>query len=155
MARVTQAAQKDGRILLTLDERTECGGGDPKPGEALLTLTVPWEDGYKQDLGSLKRGGKKGAGEIAFARVGTNGKKDVSASFKPSGRVTVVKAPSEEGSLGKINIDMQSGEYMLSGDLDVQVCVAPKGGSAAASTAPAAAATPAAKPAKPKKKKKE
>jgi hypothetical protein len=87
--------------------------------------------------------------------VGTNGKKDVSASFKPSGRVTVVKAPSEEGSLGKINIDMQSGEYMLSGDLDVQVCVAPKGGSAAASTAPAAAATPAAKPAKPKKKKKE
>jgi hypothetical protein len=151
MARVTQAAQKDGRIVLTLDERTECGGGDPKPGEALLTLTVPWEDGYKQDLGSLKRG-KKGS-EIGFVRVSTNGKKDASATFKPSGRVTVVKAPSEEGALGKINIDMQSGEYMLSGDLDVQICVAPKGASAAAAAKPEKADKPD-KPEKPKKKKK-
>jgi hypothetical protein len=155
MARVTQAAQKDGRILLTLDERSECGGGDPKPGEGLLTLTVPWEDGYKQDLGSLKRAPKKGA-EIAFVRVNTNGKKDASATFKPSGRVTVVKAPSEEGALGKINIDMQSGEYMLSGDLDVQVCVAPKSASAPAAAKPEKAEKPekTEKPEKPKKKKK-
>jgi hypothetical protein len=151
MARVTQPASKDGRIVLTLDERNDCGGGDPKAGESYLTLTVPWEDGYKQDLGSLKRGSKKGAGEIALFRV-NNGKKEPSATFKPTGRVTVVKAPSDEGALGKLNIDMQSGEYMLSGDLDIQLCVAAKGGGGGGS---AAAAAPASKnPPKAGKKKK-
>lgn len=144
MARVTQPAAKDGRIVLTLDERSDCGGGDPKAGESYLTLTVPWEDGYKQDLGSLKRGGKKGGGEIALFRV-NNGKKEPSATFKPTGRVTVVKAPSDEGAVGKLNIDMQSGEYMLSGDLDIQLCVAAKGGGgggAAGAAAPAPKSAP-------------
>ena len=138
MARVVQPMQKDGRILVNLDERTECGGGDAKAGETILTLTVPWEDGYKQDLGSLKRAGKKGPAEITLVRVAGGGKKDVSTTFKPSGRVTIVKAPTEMNSLGRLNIDLQSGDYMLSGDLDVQVCVDPKGG--APSTA--AKATP-------------
>lgn len=150
MARVTQPAAKDGRVVLTLDERTQCGGGDPKPGDSYLMVTVPWEDGYKQDLGSLKRAGKNGAGEISFVRVNTNGKKEPSATFKPTGRVTVVKAPSDEGAVGKLNIDMQSGDYMLSGDLDIQLCVAAKGGGGA----PAAAAAPASKPPKAGKKKK-
>jgi len=150
MARVNQPASKDGRIVLTLDERNACGGGDPKAGESYLTLTVPWEDGYKQDLGSLKRPGKGGGGEIALFRVNTNGKKEPSATFKPTGRITVVKAPSDEGSVGKLNIDMQSGEYMLTGDLDIQVCVAAKGGGGGG----AGAAAPAPKnPPKPKKKK--
>lgn len=127
MARVTQPMQKDGRIVLTVDERTECGG-DPKSGESILTLTVPWEDGYKQDLGSLKRAGKKGPGEISLVRVGTAGKKEVSTTFKPTGRVTIVKAAMEQGALGKMNVDLTSGDYMLSGDLDIQVCVAPKSG---------------------------
>jgi hypothetical protein len=148
MARVTQPAAKDGRIMLTLDERIECGGGDPKPGDSYLTVTVPWEDGYKQDLGSLKRPGKKGAAEIAFFRVNTNGKKEPSATFKPTGRMTVVKAPTEEGAVGKLNIDMQSGDYMLTGDLDIQLCVAAKGGGGAAP-----AATPKNPPKTAKKKK--
>jgi hypothetical protein len=148
MARVTQPAAKDGRIVLTLDERTDCGGGDPKPGETFLTLTVPWEDGYKQDLGSLKRAGKKGPGEIAFVRVNTNGKREPSETFKPTGRVTVVKAPTEEGATGKLKVDMQSGDYMLAGDLDIQMCVAPKGGAGGG-----AAAAPKAAPKAGKKKK--
>jgi hypothetical protein len=148
MARVTHAMQKDGRIAISLDERTECGGGDLKPGEAALTMTVPWEDGYKADLGSL-RGGKHHGGDISFVRVGATGKKETPASFKPTGRATIVKAPLEENSTGKMNIDLQSGDYMLSGDLDIQVCVAPK----AAASAPAPAPKPA-KPAKGTKKKK-
>jgi hypothetical protein len=136
MGRITQPVQKDGRILLTLDERTECGGSDVKAGEAILTITVPWEDGYKQDLGSLKRAGKKGPAEISFVRVSGGGKKDVSTTFKPSGRVTIAKAPTETNSLGRMNIDMQSGDYMLSGDLDIQVCVDAKGGQSAPKTAP-------------------
>lgn len=141
MARINQPMQKDGRIVVTVDERAECGGGEPRSGESVLTMTVPWEDGYKQDLGSLKRAGKKGAGEISLVRVGAAGKKDVSTTFKPSGRVTIVKAAMEPGAVGKMNIDLTSGDYMLAGDLDIQVCVAPKSGSDAAS-APSAPKTP-------------
>jgi hypothetical protein len=141
MARINQPMQKDGRILLTLDERADCGGGDAKQGETILTLMVPWEDGYKQDLGSLKRAGKKGPAEISLVRVGGGGKKDVSATFKPSGRVTIAKAPTELGSLGKMNIDLTSGDYMLSGDLDIQVCVDAKSAQGAPKAAPKSAPT--------------
>lgn len=142
-ALITKPAQKDGRVLITLGEHSDCGG-EAGQGEGVLTLVVPWEDGYKQDLGSLKRGGKKGGGDISFVRVGAGGKKEGSATFKPTGRVTVISAPSDQNAVGKMNIDLQSGDYMLSGDLDVQLCVAAK--SAAAAKAPAAA------PAKKKKK---
>jgi hypothetical protein len=131
MARITHAVQKDGRVVVVLDERSECGGGDAKAGEGILTLMVTWEDGYKGDLGSLKRGGKKGGGETSFARVGANGKKEFSGTFKPTGRVTVVKAPMEKDAVGKLNIDLQSGDYMLSGDIDLQACVTPKNAPAA------------------------
>lgn|ERR1700690_538449 len=127
LARITHPMQRDGRVVVTLDERTDCGGGDAKPGEGILNMTVTLEDGYKVDLGSLKRGGKKGGGEISFVRVGAGGKKDFSASFKPTGRVTIVKAPMEQNAVGKLNLDLTSGDYMLSGDLDLQACVAPKG----------------------------
>jgi hypothetical protein len=127
MARIVRPMQKDGRVAIVLDERTDCGGGDPKPGEGIMTMTVTLEDGYKVDLGSLKRGGKKGGGEISFVRVGPGGKKDYSATFKPTGRVTVVHAPMEQNAVGKLNLDLTSGDYMLSGDLDLQACVAPKG----------------------------
>jgi hypothetical protein len=146
MARIEKPAAKDGRVVVIIDERTECGGGDAAPGSGILTLTTPWEDAFKQDLGSLKRGGKKGGGEISFARAGAAGKKDFSGTFKPTGRVTVTKAATEQGSVGKVNLDLTSGDYMLSGDLDVQVCVevkkadaAAKGGGAAAPKTPAKA----------------
>ncbi|MDP9033870.1 MAG: hypothetical protein M3O50_03625 [Myxococcota bacterium] len=124
LARVTGKMQKDGRILLTLDEHTDCGGG-AKPGAA-LTMLVPWENGYKVDLGALKRASKKSAGEISFARVNKAGKKTVSPTFKPSGRVTILKAPMEQDAVGKMKVDLQSGDYMLVGELDIAVCVAPK-----------------------------
>ncbi len=122
LARVTAKMQKDGRILLTLDEGTDCSSSS----DATLTMMVPWQDGYKADLGSLKRSTKKGQGEIGFARAAGGGKKRMSKTFKPSGTVTIVKAPMEANAVGKMKIDLQSGDYMLAGDLDIQVCVAPK-----------------------------
>jgi hypothetical protein len=127
LAHVVGKMQKDGRVPIVVDERTECStASDAKPDDATLTILVPWEDGYKVDLSALKRGTKKAAGEIAFSRVNAAGKKVVSATFKPSGRVTIVKATMDKDGLGKMKIDLQSGDYMLAGDLDVQVCVAPK-----------------------------
>ncbi len=106
-----------------LTEGTDCPAPGGNKDATTLTLLVPWQDGYKVDLSALKRATKKGSGEIAF-RPG--GKKDPSATFKPSGTVTIVSAPMAKGATGKLKIDLQSGDYMLAGDLDIQVCVAPK-----------------------------
>jgi hypothetical protein len=122
VAQILAPMKKDGRIAVTITEATDCpGSGDAKGDHAKLTVVVPWEDGYKVDLSALKLAGKKGPAEISFS-----GKKGAVASFKPSGTVTVVSAPMEKGGKGKLKIDLQSGDYMLAGDLDVEVCVAPK-----------------------------
>ncbi len=111
LARVTGHLQKDGRLLVSVGEGTDCSS----PSDATITMMVPWQDGYKVDLGSLKRGTKKGAGEIAFVRTTAAGKKEYSKTFKPSGTVTIVKAPMTENAVGKMKIDLQSGDYMLAG----------------------------------------
>jgi hypothetical protein len=127
LAQVSGRMQKDGRILLSLSERTDCPtSGDVKPGDAILTMVVPWKNGYKADLGSLRRSGKKAGGEIAFSRVNALKKSQVSTTFKPSGTVTIVSAPMEQNAVGKMKIDLASGDYMLAGDLDIQVCVSPR-----------------------------
>jgi hypothetical protein len=123
VAQILAPMKKDGRIQVTLTEATDCpGAGDAKADHAKLTMVVPWQDGYKVDLSALKVSGKKGAGEIGFSP----GAKGASATFKPSGTVTVVSAPMEKGGKGKLKIDLQSGDYMLAGDLDIEVCVSPK-----------------------------
>jgi pyruvate/2-oxoglutarate dehydrogenase complex dihydrolipoamide acyltransferase (E2) component len=127
LARVMGKIHKDGRILLSLSERTECGASnDARAGEATLTMMVPWKDGYKADLGSLRRSSKKAAGEISFTRVNAAKKGEISTKFKPSGTVTIVSAPMEQNAIGKMKIDLTSGDYMLAGDIDIQVCVSPK-----------------------------
>lgn len=118
IARSTAAMQKDGRLLLTITEGMECGS---KPGEAALSLLVEWKDGYKTDVGSLKRATRPGGGEVGFSRGPA-----LSKTFKPTGRVTVVSAPTDANATGKLKVDVQSGDFMLAGDLDVLLCVAAK-----------------------------
>jgi hypothetical protein len=123
VAQVIGPMKKDGRILLSLTEASECPApGDAKTDHASMTLVVPWSDGYKIDVSALKLEGKKGPGEIGFR----HGKKDLSTTFKPSGTVTVVSAPMDKGATGKLKIDLQSGDYMLAGTVDVELCVSPK-----------------------------
>ena len=112
--------QKDGRLLVSITEGTDCSGS-LKPGEGNLSLLLEWKDGYKTDVGSLQRATKAGGGEVGFSRGGS-----VSKSFKPTGRVTVVSAPTDANATGKLKLDVQSGELMLAGDLDVLLCVAAK-----------------------------
>ena len=119
--------QKDGRLPIVIHEGTDCiGPGDAKPGDASIRLLVPWTDGYKVDLAALKRGKKGNPAEAAFLRVGPDKKSQVSSNFKPTGLLTIVSAPMQKDAIGKLKVDLQSGGYMVAGDLDVKVCVAPK-----------------------------
>jgi hypothetical protein len=127
LAQTAGPMQKDGRIAIVIHEGTDCvAPADAKPGDASMMLVVSWQDGYKTDLSALRRAKKGNLGEAAFVRVGDDGKKQVSTTFKPTGRLTVVSAPTTKDAIGKLKIDLQSGDYMVTGDLDVKVCVAPK-----------------------------
>jgi hypothetical protein len=127
LAQISGRMQKDGRLAVVLHEGTDCvGPGDVKPGDASMTLMVTWKDGYKVDVGSLQRAKGGSLGEAAFVRIGDGKKRNVSTTFKPTGLVTIVAAPTQKDAIGKMKIDLQSGDYMLAGDLDVKVCVAPK-----------------------------
>lgn len=127
LAQIASPIQKDGRVTLVIHEGTDCvAPADAKPGDASMVLVVSWQDGYKTDLSALRRAKKGNMGEAAFVRIGDDGKKQVSTTFKPTGRVTVVAAPTQKDAIGKMKIDLQSGDYMVTGDLDVKLCVAAK-----------------------------
>jgi hypothetical protein len=127
LAQIASPMQKDGRVTLVIHEGSDClAPGDAKPGDASMTLVVSWQDGYKTDLSALRRAKKGNMGEAAFVRIGDDGKKQLSTTFKPTGLVTVVSAPTQKDALGKMKIDLQSGDYMVTGDLDVKLCVAAK-----------------------------
>ena len=120
LAQIVGPVQKDGRVVIVIHEGTDCLEGDAKSADGSMMLTVPWKDGYKTDLASLKRAKGNKLGEAAFVR-----KQQVSATFKPSGLVTIVSAPTAKDAIGKMKIDLVSGGYILAGDLDVKVCAAP------------------------------
>jgi hypothetical protein len=123
LAQVAGPVLKDGRRMVMLHEGSDCiQPGDAKPGDASMMLMVPWQDGYKVDLAALQRAKKGNLGEAAFVRIGGDGKKQISTTFKPTGRVTIVSAPTQKDALGKMNIDLQTGDYLVSGDLDIKVC---------------------------------
>jgi hypothetical protein len=108
--------QKDGRVLILIHEGSDCLA-DIKSADASMMLMVPWKDGYKTDLSALRRAKGGNMGEAAFLR-----KRQISSTFKPSGLVTVVSAPTQKDAVGKMKIDLQSGGYILAGDLDVMIC---------------------------------
>jgi hypothetical protein len=116
LAQLAGPVQKDGRVLILIHEGTDCLA-DTKSADASMMLMVPWKDGYKTDLSALRRAKGGNMGEAAFLR-----KKQVSSTFKPSGLLTVVSAPTTKDGIGKMKIDLQSGGYILAGDLDVLVC---------------------------------
>ena len=118
MAHVSGKPHADGRIMVTLDETVDCTA----TSDSSISMLITYKDGYKSDLGSLKRGGKKSAGEIAFQHPGASGKKEFSTTFKPTGTVTIVKTAADANTPGRIKLDLTSGGYMLNGDADIQLC---------------------------------
>jgi len=127
LAMITSKAGKDGRVTVSLAEADDCvSPSDAKPGYGWMILIVPWKNGEKSDLAAMLRPKGKGAGEISFTRVSDAKTNDVSKTFDPIGTVTVVFAPTTKDAFGKLKIDLTAGGYMLAGDIDVKLCVAPK-----------------------------
>ncbi|HEY8090692.1 MAG TPA: hypothetical protein VIF09_22680 [Polyangiaceae bacterium] len=122
LAQITGPVGKDGRVLIVIHEGSDCTAA----ADASISLLVPYKDGYKTDLSSLKRAKGAAANEAAFVRLADGKKRQVSSTFKPTGLVTIVSAPTQRDAIGKMKIDLQSGDYMLAGDLDVKVCAASK-----------------------------
>jgi hypothetical protein len=118
VARILSPLMSDGRVPLSLIEGATC---DVSPSDPAMTITVTWKKAYKTDLASLKRASKKAANEISFTR----GKGSFSTTFKPTGTVQVVSAPTAKDATGKLKLDVTAGEYILAGDLDVLVCTSP------------------------------
>ena len=103
-------------MAMMIHEGSDClAPSDAKPGDGSMTLMVPWQDGYKVDLGSLKKAKGRAMNEAAFVRVGADGKNKISSTFAPTGRLTVVSAPTAQNALGKLKLDLSSGDYILAG----------------------------------------
>jgi hypothetical protein len=127
LAQVMGPLMKDGRVKVMIHGGSDCvAPADAKPGDGSIVLMVPWQDGYKVDLGSLKRAKRRDMGEAAFVRIADDGKGKISSTFAPTGRLTVVSAPTAQNAFGKLTLDLSSGEYILAGDVDVKVCKALK-----------------------------
>jgi thiol-disulfide isomerase/thioredoxin len=118
---------KDGRVAVSFTERTDCTPlANLEPGSGVLTVVVPWKEGYQAQLGAGKRSGKHKAGAISFARMTAARKPQASRSFKPMGTLAVVSAPKSANGVGKVTLDVTSGDYRLVGDFDVDLCGASK-----------------------------
>jgi hypothetical protein len=134
LAQVSGPMQKDGRLLISFTEADDCvTSADAKAGGATLLMMVPWKDGAKLDLAKLKapnpkaKGFAAAMGEVSFIRISDDGKgNQVSTTFKPTGKATIVSAPMEQNAIGKMTLDLKSGDYALSGDVDIKVCFPPK-----------------------------
>jgi hypothetical protein len=134
LAQVSGPMQKDGRLLISFTEADDCvTSADAKAGGATLLMMIPWKDGAKLDLAKLKvpnpkaKGFAAAMGEVSFIRIGDDGKSNqVSTTFKPTGKATIVSAPMEQNAVGKMTLDLKSGDYALSGDVDIKVCFPPK-----------------------------
>jgi hypothetical protein len=123
VARLLSPMAADGRVALSLIEGTTC---DVAASDPTMTITVTWKKGYKTDLASLKRATNTSVNAVGFARANAAGKAQFSTTFKPTGTVQVVSAPTTKDATGKLKLDVTAGEYILAGDIDVLVCTSPQ-----------------------------
>jgi hypothetical protein len=91
-------------------------------GARKIGLLLPWKEGEKVDVASLKI--TKDYAEGYVMEVGANKKlsrKDFNKDFKPKGTVEILRAPKQNGGVGRLRVSMTSGKDKLNGEVDVEI----------------------------------
>jgi hypothetical protein len=109
--------QKDGSVLIGLGNYDiDCGVHAATAGDRTIVLQIPWKEGAKLDLAKLKK--------TDVWATSVDDKKKVAAlkTFKPTGKVEVLAAPTKEKSSGRIKIELKSGNDTITAEVPVKFC---------------------------------
>ena len=114
--------QKDGRLFVNLHGASDCLTSlDVKPGDGSMLLMMPWKKGVTYEL----PGAKQKQGDATFLVITPEKKNDIHKGFKPTGKIEILEAPTEHNAVGRIRVDMKSGDWTLKGELAVKICYPP------------------------------
>ena len=102
--------------------KKSCGMLPPTPGARKIGVVLPWADGSKTDVATIK-GGKE---PELFVMASTDNpkkfdRKDTQKDFKPKGTIEVLRAPTSKGGVGRIKLDITAGKDKLAGEVDVDI----------------------------------
>ena len=124
------AGSKDaGRVYVEIydakdvDVTTGCGMMPAGADARKIGVVLPWSDGAKLDVASLKPS-KDGPLFFVMSRTANPTKmdrKDAGKELKPTGTIEVLKAPAQKGSVGRIKLNLAIGKDKLGGEVDVDV----------------------------------
>jgi hypothetical protein len=105
-----------------MDVKKGCGMLPPVPGARKIGVFLPWSDGAKLDVATLKAGKEP---EMFVMATTSNPKRmdrqDVGKDIRPKGTIEVLKAPRKKGEVGRIKLDLTAGNDKLTGEIDVDV----------------------------------
>jgi hypothetical protein len=108
----------DGTVAITLGNyNVECGAHAPAAGDLTLTFTIPWEKGAKVDIAALKA--------KAILAAGYDEKKktlEPLKSWKPTGTIEVLAAPTKGKSSGRIRINLEAKLDAVRAEIPVRFC---------------------------------
>lgn len=105
-----------------MDVKKGCGMLPPVPGARKIGVFLPWSDGAKLDVATLKAG--KEPAMFVMATTSNPKKmdcKDVGRDIRPKGTIEVWKAPRKKGEVGRIKLDLTTSNDKLTGEIDVDV----------------------------------
>jgi hypothetical protein len=128
VAACVMGAPKKGHVFIEIydvkdfDVNTSCARLPPVPGARKLGLVLPWKEGEKLDLATLKAGKDMPEGYVMEALADKKfSRKDAGKDFKPQGTVEVLRAGTAKGDVGRIRVTLTAGKEQLQGEVDVDV----------------------------------
>lgn len=104
-----------------LDAKGRCGTLSKEKGARKIGIVLPWKEGEKVDLATLKPK-KNDIPLFVMERINDNkaDRKDGGKDLKPTGSAEVVRVAPKDG-VGRIKLSMLVGKEKLEGEVDVDV----------------------------------
>jgi hypothetical protein len=128
---------QDGYATINFMEKEPCSMMED--GDVGLGVFMPWQEGASVDL-STQRDVAFGKQKVKLAaaafvqnkttkvvdkKTGIAGARTENSpvpGFKPKGKATLIAAPNARDSVGRLEIDLSSGDFKMKGSVDVKVC---------------------------------